>query len=381
MNFYRHKKEWKVALFLMAIAIGIFSLTHTNQLVEKMKVEEHKRMEVWAEATSYLASEDVPQGINFYLNVISKNTTIPVILTDGNDRIIGSSNLGNDKKVTKAYEEKRLQKMKKGTPPIEVNFLGGKNFIYYEDSTILKQLAIYPYIQLGIISIFILIAYFAFSSSRKAEQNQVWVGMSKETAHQLGTPISSLMAWLEIIEPSEQNTSYIAEMQKDVHRLQMIAERFSKIGSIPELPVSNLGYILENAVEYMKVRVSKNIEFITLFKTDQEVIIPLNKSLFSWVIENLIRNAVDAMDGKGIISLTLIDNEKEIFIEISDTGKGISKTKQKVIFNPGYTSKERGWGLGLSLSRRIIENYHKGKIFVQSSEPNQGTTFKIVLPK
>lgn len=382
MNFYTYKKQWKVALFLIAVVIGAISLSYTNQLVEKMKTEEHKRMEIWAEATRYLANVDITQDINFYLNVISNNTTIPVILTDGKDSIITSLNLRKEDTVNRSFEKKRLLKMKDSHPPIEISFAdGGKNLIYYEDSTILKQLAIYPYVQLAIIAIFIFIAYLAFSAARKAEQNQVWVGMSKETAHQLGTPISSLLAWVEILEQNDENNAYIGEMQKDINRLQMIAERFSKIGSKPELAVTNLGNTLQLAVDYMRVRTSKNIDFILLIKTETEVLVPLNKSLFNWVIENLIKNAVDAMDGKGIISITLIDQPDEVFIEISDTGKGIPKGKQKTVFNPGYTSKDRGWGLGLSLSRRIIQNYHKGKIFVQSSETNQGTTFKIVLPK
>jgi signal transduction histidine kinase len=236
-------------------------------------------------------------------------------------------------------------------------------------------------VQLGIISLFIVIAYMAFSSSRKAEQNQVWVGMSKETAHQLGTPISSLMAWVAILEQNDENRAYISEMEKDINRLEMIAERFSKIGSVPELPLTDLQKTLDSAMGYMKTRTSKNIEFILGFNTSGEVIIPLNNSLFHWVIENLVKNSVDAMEGKGSITVKLLENENEAIIEFSDTGKGIPKGKQKTIFNPGYTSKERGWGLGLSLVKRIVENYHQGKIFVLNSEVNLGTTFRLILPK
>ena len=382
MTFYTHKKRWKVTLFIVAIVIGVLSLTYTGRLVRKMEVEERKNMEIWAEAQAALANTDMQQDLNFYINIIRKNTTIPVILTDENDSIVTPRNIKKGKSVSKKYLYKRLKRMKESHERIEIDFLdGGKNYIYYDDSTILKQLIIYPYVQLGVISLFILISYIAFSSSRKAEQNQVWVGMSKETAHQLGTPISSLMAWTEILEQNDENRSYIKEMEKDVTRLQMIAERFSKIGSIPELPLTDLRKTMDSAIEYMKTRTSKNIDIILHYNTSGEVIIPLNNSLFHWVIENLVKNSVDAMEGKGSITIYMVENEKEAIIKLTDTGKGIHKSTQKTIFNPGYTSKDRGWGLGLSLVKRIIENYHRGKIFVQSSEINQGTTFKIILPK
>lgn len=383
MKFYTYKKTWKVVLFIVAVVIGVISLSYTGELVNKMKEEERKNMEIWAQAQAELANtQNMDDDITFYANIISKNTTIPVILTDRNDSIISPRNFSKKQEANMEFLYKRLAKMKQDHDRIEIDFGKGiKNYIYYEDSKILRQLAIYPYIQLGVISLFILVAYFAFSSSRKAEQNQVWVGMSKETAHQLGTPISSLMAWTEILEQNDENKSYIAEMEKDVDRLQMIAERFSKIGSVPDLPLTDLRKALVSAIEYMKTRTSTKIEFSTHLNTTGEVIMPLNTALFNWVIENLVKNAVDAMEGKGKISIYLVENEKEATIEVSDTGKGISKSVHKSIFNPGYTSKERGWGLGLSLAKRIIENYHKGKIFVQNSEINQGTTFKIILPK
>jgi signal transduction histidine kinase len=383
MNFYTNKRQWKAALLILAVLIGAFSLSYTNQLVEKMKEEERKRILLWAEATSILGNDDdLGESINFYLNVITNNTTIPVILTDGDDQIIGYANLGKDSSETAEYQKKRLLSMKSGREPIIINFIdGGVNYIYYEDSTILKQLAVYPYVQLSIIAFFIIISYIAFSASRKSEQNQVWVGMSKETAHQLGTPISSLMAWIEILEQTTDNKQYLEEMQKDIRRLEMVAERFSKIGSLPELKVADLTLTLDSAVDYMKSRTSKNIQFKQHYNTHGPVLVPLSKSLFHWVIENLVKNAVDAMDGKGTISIYLTQNDKEAIVEITDTGKGIPKSKQKTIFNPGYTSKERGWGLGLSLVKRIIENYHRGKITVASSEIEKGTTFKIVVPK
>ncbi|MDA3890501.1 MAG: HAMP domain-containing sensor histidine kinase [Salinivirgaceae bacterium] len=383
MNFYTHKKRWKVALFIVAIIIGVLSLTYTGELVNKMKVEERKNMEIWAQAQAALAStEDMQQDVTFYANIISKNTTIPVILTDKNDSIITPRNFTPKQELNEKYLYRRLAKMKQHHERIEIDLgRGVKNYIYYEDSTILKQLSIYPYVQLGIISLFILVAYFAFSSSRKAEQNQVWVGMSKETAHQLGTPISSLMAWVEILEQSDENKSYIHEMEKDVNRLQMIAERFSKIGSIPDLPLADLRKSIDSAMAYMKTRTSDKINFSIHYNTTGEVILPLNNALFNWVIENLIKNSVDAMEGKGTIKVYLVETDKDATIEITDSGKGMPKSIQKTIFSPGYTSKERGWGLGLSLAKRIIENYHQGKIFVQNSEINLGTTIKIILPK
>ena len=382
-SFYTKKKQWKVALFIAAIIIGVLSLSYTNQLVRKMEAEERKNMEIWAEAQALLANtENFDQDINFYLNIISKNTTIPVILANDNDSILTPRNIPTNKENNLKYLKKKQEKMRAGHKRIEIDLLDGtKNYIYYEDSTILKQLSIYPYVQLGIISLFIVIAYMAFSSSRKAEQNQVWVGMSKETAHQLGTPISSLMAWVAILEQNDENRAYISEMEKDINRLEMIAERFSKIGSVPELPLTDLQKTLDSAIGYMKTRTSKNIEFILDFNTSGDVIIPLNNSLFHWVIENLVKNSVDAMEGKGSITVKLLENENEAIIEFSDTGKGIPKGKQKTIFNPGYTSKERGWGLGLSLVKRIVENYHQGKIFVLNSEVNLGTTFRLILPK
>jgi len=382
-NIYKNKRRWKFILLVLAVIIGALSLQYTNILVKKMSVEERKKMELWAEATRYVAkNEDLTQDINFYMTVITNNTTIPVILTDNNDSISSAVNLNSPKENDQKYLKKRLKRMKEEHEPIVILLLDGeKNVVYYEDSTILKQLTLYPYVQLGIISLFIVLAYFAFSSSRKSEQNQVWVGMSKETAHQLGTPISSLMAWIEILKQTDENQSYIAEMDKDVDRLQMIAERFSKIGSLPDLQLYDLRSTLGSAINYMQTRTSSNVKFHRIFSCDSEVILPLNRSLFQWVIENLVKNSVDAMDGKGTITIYLDETEKEASIRISDTGKGIPKNKQKTIFNPGYTSKERGWGLGLSLVRRIIENYHRGRIFVLESELNQGTTFKIILPK
>ncbi len=380
---YTYKKQWKLALLIMAIIIGVLSLSYTNTLVKKMKIEERKNMETWAEATSYLANvDDQGQDFNFYLNIITKNTTIPVILCDSDGIIVSVGNIKEKKENNEHYLQKKIEKMAEEHDPIIIQLLDGEtNAIYYEDSTILRQLSIYPYIQIGVITLFILIAYFAFSSSRKAEQNQVWVGMSKETAHQLGTPISSLMAWLEILEQNNENHDYLKEMHKDIARLETITDRFSKIGSKPDLPLSDLKKTLDLAIQYMQTRTSGRIKFEFNYNGISELILPLSKSLFNWVIENLIKNAVDAMGGEGNITTTLSETDNEAIIRIIDTGKGIQKSKHKAIFKPGVTSKDRGWGLGLSLTHRIIEQYHNGKIQVEYSELDQGTTFKIVLPK
>lgn len=380
-NFYNYKRQWKFIIFFMAIAIGALSLVYTNILVKKLKTEERVKIEMWAEATRSIAIvDDITNDISFYLKVITNNKTIPVILTDKNDSIISHINLPDINEP--GFYQKNLKKMKTEKEPIIIDLPeGNQNRIYYTDSTILKQLSAFPYIQLAIITVFIFISYFAFSRARSDEQNRVWVGMSKETAHQLGTPISSLMAWINILGQTETNTPYIAEMEKDIFRLQTITERFSKIGSQPSLHVESLVNVIENAINYMKTRTSKNINFITNYEVKSEVLLPLNRSLFNWVIENLVKNSVDAMDGKGTIKIKITETDKEAHIEIADTGKGIPKSKHKAIFNPGYTSKDRGWGLGLSLTKRIIKNYHNGKIFVAASDQNQGTTFKIILPK
>jgi len=306
MNFYTYKKRWKIILFLSALLIGGLSLFYTNKLVDKMANEERKRMMIWAEATRQISISELDQEISFYLNVIQNNTTIPVILTEANDRIVSKLNLNPNKENDTVYLKKRLEQMKEAHEPIVISLHGNnKNYIYYDDSTILKQLSYYPLVQLSVIALFILAAYLAFSSSRKAEQNQVWVGMSKETAHQLGTPISSLMAWIEILEQSETEPTYIGEMQKDIDRLQMITDRFSKIGSLPDLPLTDLIKTIDVAVSYMRNRTSANVAINVKNLAPGPIILPLNSSLFNWVIENLIKNAVDAMNGKGTITITI----------------------------------------------------------------------------
>lgn len=383
MNVYANKKRWKFILFIIAIIIGIASLRYTDLLVKKLAVEERKKVELWAEGTKQLVNEkNLNQEVTFVLKVIEKNETVPVILADEKDSVIAYRNLKSPRHHKESFFKKQIQVMRKEHEPIVI-FISKdyKNYIYYKNSTILKQLAIYPYVQLGVIVLFIIISYLAFSSSRKAEQNKVWVGMSKETAHQLGTPISSLMAWVEILKQNEDNVEYMKEVEKDVTRLQKIADRFSKIGSTPVLINTNIIELLVNSVNYMKTRVSKDVIFNLHFSTDEQIYVPVNVSLFSWVIENLFKNATDAISGKGIINIYLEETKHIVNIDIKDSGKGVQKSKQKTIFNPGFTTKSRGWGLGLSLSKRIIEQYHAGKIFVKDSEINYGTTFRIVLQK
>ncbi len=385
MNVYYNKRSWKLALFLFAVSIGIVSLYYTEQLVNELKHEERKKMEIWAEAMRYISTVDSGAEINFYVNVITNNKTIPVLLTkpvQGYDSIISVVNIPDKKAANNVYITRQLEQMKAKHDPIVIEFSPGeKNIIYYNDSTILRKLAVYPYIQLGVIALFILIAYLAFSSSRKVEQNKVWVGMAKETAHQLGTPISSLNAWTDILAQFPENAAYIGEMEKDVVRLNQIAERFSKVGSIPETPLVNFCETLDAAVAYMQTRSSKHVQFDVSCKEVKDLIIPLNSSLFYWVIENIVKNAIDAMNGKGIIRIQVSEEKKTLLLDISDTGKGLPKSMFKTIFKPGLTTKERGWGLGLSLAKRIIENYHQGKISVLQSEVGKGTTFRIVLPK
>lgn len=384
MNTYRNKVVWKSFIIVCATLIGGISLYYTNVLARNMATEEHKRMQIWAEAIRQMQISENEVEINFCLEIIRNNTSIPVILTADDNIVVQTRNLSDSLAIMSdsAYSARRIEALRAKHDPIVINLPDNhKNFIYYDDSTVLKQLAHFPFIQMSIIAIFLLVAYLAFSSSRRAEQNKVWIGMSKETAHQLGTPISSLMAWIEILKQDESNASYVTEMQKDIDRLQMIADRFSKIGSLPTLQPCNLSEAINTAMGYMRTRVSSNITLDVKDNTSHSVMVRLNTSLFNWVIENMIKNAIDAMEGKGCITIKLNETLKFAEILITDTGKGLAKNQFKAIFSPGYTTKERGWGLGLSLVQRIVNEYHRGKIAVQSSEIGVGTTFRILLPK
>ena len=382
MSIYERKQRWKSILLLFAIMIGLSSLYYTNILVDKLSFEERKKVELWAKAMHRLADTSIIENdVTMLLEVIQNNRTIPVILTDNDGKIAGYNNLDSVRSRKPAYLDEQLLIMKEQNDPIIIDLGDGlKNRLYYKNSTILQQLTWYPYIQLGVILIFIAVAYFAFSSSRKAEQNKVWVGLTKETAHQLGTPTSSLLGWIEVLKSRGQDQEIIKELSKDVNRLEIITERFSKVGANPKLTSNNLPESIQKTVEYLKSRSSKKVNFI-LNLPEKELLIPINLSLFEWVVENICKNAIDAIEGSGQIEIRVSESKHWVTIDISDNGKGIPKSKFKTIFKPGFTTKERGWGLGLSLAKRIIEIYHKGKLFVEKSELNKGTTFRIMLKR
>lgn len=383
MNIYTRKTRWKFILFLSAVLIALGSLYYTQKLVSQLKQEEKDKVELWAKATRQLIDLDITESdFGFLLEVIENNNTVPVILVNSDDEIISTRNLDPARENNPDYQQRQLKKMKSQHEPIEFSIGdNGNNFIYHKDSIILSKLKIFPFVQLGIIILFILVSYFAFSVSRKAEQNQVWLGLSKETAHQLGTPTSSLTAWVELLRMKKLDENILKEFEKDVARLEKITERFSKIGSKPSLININLFDVISGAVNYIKSRSSKNVIFNINFSEKDKLNLPLNAVLFEWVIENLCKNAIDAMNGQGIINIDVQDNVQVVYLDISDTGRGMTKSKFKTIFKPGYTTKARGWGLGLSLSKRIVEMYHEGKIFVSQSEVNKGTSIRIVLKK
>ena len=501
MNIYLRKRRWKFFLFTAAIIIIGATLWYTNTLVikfaqnertnvsiwanalqrkadlvnytdnffEEIRKEEQKRAELLAETYKRIAVESYSNDINFYTNIILNNTTIPVVLTDQNDSILGYTNIdfdpdsvlflrgdlkkeflifepiyaeyfqnetiilyykestiytelrvvlddliktffsevvtnsvsvpvivtdstrrnviafGNIDSVQmqdKAFLENKIQHMEKEIEPIRLQLPNsGSTYIFYQDSDLLKQIRYYPFVQFTIVGLFFVIAYLLFNTARKSEQNQVWVGMSKETAHQLGTPISSMMAWVELIKMKGIDDESIFEIEKDIQRLQNITERFSKIGSTPKLKSENIVQVIYDSVNYLNKRTSKKVKYVIQQNEDVEITAPINKNLFGWVIENLCKNAIDAMNGAGQISIGIQEEKQGVIIDFSDTGKGITSSNYKTVFNPGFTSKKRGWGLGLSLSKRIIKDYHKGKIYVKSSIIGQGTTFRIILNK
>lgn len=378
---YQTNQLLKFTFIAIAVIIVVASTVFTNRLAEKLSVEETKKIEIWADATKQLLLADENTDVNFLLNIIEGNTTIPVIMTDENDNMLSYRNINTPKSKEEEFISGKIKKLKKEHQPIAFSLDdGSKQFIYYDDSLLLKQLHIFPYVQFGVIFLFFIIVILAFASTKRAEQNRVWVGLSKETAHQLGTPISSLLAWTELLKSRHQEDKLLLDMEKDVKRLEIIAERFSKIGSKPDLKKTELFDALSNAVNYMRNRSSNKVVISLHYPENESIAVPLNIPLFEWVIENLCKNAIDAMDGIGKIDLIVKANEKDVTIDITDTGKGMERKFYKAVFSPGYTTKTRGWGLGLSLAKRIIEEYHKGKIFVKQSEINVGTTFRIILP-
>jgi phosphoglycerate-specific signal transduction histidine kinase len=507
LNIYSKKQRWKLLLAGAAVLIIVVSLWYTNILVKKIATEERKKVqlwaeaiqnkaslvnytgelfqkisdeernkiELWAEANKRAATSNNHNDLTFYLDILSRNTTIPVIVIDKNENIVNSRNFdikegidtaqflidqldimknsnnepidlvyhipgytfqqklyykdskifselkivlddliesfiseivinsasvpviytdstqtnviecgnleGGKTGISQAFLEATIADMRTQNDPITIIINNDTvNYIFYKDSKLLQQLKYYPFFQFFIIALFLLISYYLFSTSRKAEQNQVWVGMAKETAHQLGTPLSSLMAWIEYLKLKGVDENTINELSKDITRLETITERFSKIGSIPKLEHEKLNDVINSTLGYLKVRISKKVNITFVPQNNTEILAKLNPSLFSWVLENLIKNAVDAMKGEGDIAIYITDQTQFVYIDITDTGTGIPRAKQKTIFEPGFTTKQRGWGLGLSLVKRIIENYHSGKIFVKQSDTS-GTTFRIVLNK
>ncbi len=396
MDIYARKQKWKFLLVGIAIIIGVSSLFVTNILVRELKSEERKKIELWAAATKQLVSLTGEGDYSLAIKVISENNNIPVILVDDCDTILESRNfhiytkidsffiktgIFTPSKITQKFLREELNNIKNsGEAPIEVNIIGDKQWIYYKDSALLNRLRFYPIYQLGFIGIFMIIAYFIFSSSRRSEQNQVWAGMAKEAAHQLGTPLSSLMAWVELLKSKDETKKMVLEMEKDIVRLETITDRFSKIGSKPTLKNMNVVDLITKSTKYLKSRFPEKIIIETHFEKNQ-ILVPVSQVLLNWVIENICKNAVDAMKGSGKIMVSLKEEKSYILINISDNGEGIDRSIIKNIFMPGVTSKKRGWGLGLSLSKRIVEEYHKGSLFVMQSTKGMGTTFTIRLPK
>lgn len=382
MKWFSNFHNVKYLLILVAAFIAAASLFVSDILVKDLEREERNKMMVWASAMSSLINADLNENVALEQNILSSNNTIPVILTDDKGSIIQYNNIEiAASKDTLAVLMERVAEMRgKGNViPISVEGLEGQ-YVCYDDSEILIRLSNYPYVQLAVVVLFFVICIVAVVSSKRAEQNRVWVGLSKETAHQLGTPISSLMAWMEILKSKYPDDSLLNDMGHDVERLQRVAERFSKIGSMPEPAAEDIVTVVERAVEYMKRRSPAKVQYVVEFPK-RPLIVRMNAPLIEWVIENLCKNAIDAMNGDGVITVSVSHDSSKAYVEVADTGKGIPKGKRNRVFDPGFTTKKRGWGLGLSLAKRIMEEYHKGKIFVKKTAPGKGATFRMELRK
>ena len=399
-NIYDRRRYGVLLFLIISVGVVVLFLYVSNSLVKDLSEQERDRMQIWADATKEIVnignasvddSTSISAGIDidFLLNIIERNRTIPVLWTDDKDNILGQKNFDLPEaqdpimpytELNQQFLNEKLADLKNSSNIIVMDISpDNRQYLYYEDSKLLQRLSYYPYVQLLVMLAFIAVVYFAVLSTKKAEQNKVWVGLSKETAHQLGTPISSLMAWMELLESLGVDAETVAEMNKDVKRLSTIASRFSKIGSKPQMESENLNDAVVRSSSYMSSRISSRIN-LTVDLDSNALPAMISAPLFEWVMENLIKNAVDAMEGSGAIAVTTGKEKDYVYVEVADTGKGISRKNFKTIFNPGYTTKKRGWGLGLTLAKRIIEQYHAGKIYVKTSEPGIGTTFRIDLP-
>lgn len=373
---------FRVALWLVAFAIVAVSLWFSNRLVQRLEVEQQRKIEIWAEAMrQFVQTDNNDANFDFIWKIIEENDNIPVLIVDADGRFVTARNFDPPADNVDDYYNRVYERLKTRQEPIEINIdENERQFIYYDDSILLKQLQLFPYVLFAIIAVFIAVVIVALASTKKSEQNRVWVGLSKETAHQLGTPISSLVAWNEMLKAKYPDDNMVNEMGSDVERLKTIAERFSKIGSRPEFTQACVNDVVLASVEYMRRRTSQQVHFAVDNRSKMHALLCV--PLFEWVVENLFKNAIDAMGGQGNIDVVIDRNEKgQTIIDVSDTGKGIEKRRFRAVFRPGYTTKQRGWGLGLSLAKRIVEEYHGGRIFVKQSEVGKGTTFRIVLKK
>lgn len=385
MTWINRQQLFKTALVAAALLVAVTSLLVSKWLANDLAAEEYKRMELWSDALHTLNNADQNTDLSLVLHVIEDNNNIPVIVIDQDGNVTDHRNINiqaTDRADTIAQLTRRAQQMKAAGRYVRIdgNKPGGFQLVCYDDSTMIRRITVWPLIQLGIVGGIVIIAILALVSFKRTEQNKLWVGLSKETAHQLGTPISSIMAWVEILKEEYPTDPYVGEIGKDVSRLNTIADRFSKIGAVPELLPTDICRLLTDVTTYIRKRTSSHVSFQVCLPS-HPVIVPLCPSLFEWVTENLCKNAIDAMQGEGSLSLVLTDRPTSIILDVTDTGCGMTKSIAKQIFSPGFTTKKRGWGLGLSLSKRIIEKYHAGRLFVKATEPHHGTTFRIIVKK
>lgn len=378
----RQYLNWKSYLVIFALGIVGATLYYTSRLADRLAREEKKNVVQYAEGLRYMATAAPEQDLTLALYLTQQNTTIPVMWVTAGDTILDYINLDTSQVIGggDAFLHRKLGEFKEQHPPIVVETAGGKQYIYYGDSFLLRQLRFFPYVQLTIILVFLILVVIAISSAQRSIQNQVWVGLSKETAHQLGTPLMALTGWVELLKEQGGNEDAVHEMEKDLERLKLVADRFGKVGSEPQLKEENLVDRLEEIVDYMQKRAPSRVK-ISLETKETDVPVMISGPLFDWVVENLIRNALDAMDGAGAITVALSDLNHQVLVDVTDTGKGIPRSQLRKVFTPGFTTKKRGWGLGLSLARRIIRQYHHGALFVKWSELGKGTTFRVVLKR